>query len=161
VVLTLVALAALLTLRTLQLSPAYGVSPENWPGATQFVVDRSQPGDCVAFYPSDNRQAFRYYLGSAARAPHPILPSLPWTQSRSFVEDYAGLTPRRLAAVPTICRRVWLVASHEGRAGGPPISQGNYLRYLALTNGLRSEYQDVSSQSFSTENVVTVTLYSR
>lgn len=160
-VLALVAVAALIALRALQLAPAYGVSPENWRAATAYVLTHTRPGDCAAFYPLDNRQAFRYYLSSSARAPQPILPQLPWRRVRSFVEDYSSLSSARLARISGDCERVWLVASHEGRSGGPPISQRNYLRFLALVNGLQARYPSSHTSSFSPERVVTVTLYSR
>ena len=160
--LSLGALVALIVLRALQLAPAYGVSPENWRGATAYVVANSQPRDCIAFYPSDNRQAFRYYLRDLARAPRPILPALPWSEVRPFVEDYASLSSSEVAALPQQCGRVWLVASHEGKVGGPPVSHGNYVRFLELTRGLARQYQAAPrSTTFSPAGVVTVTLYSR
>jgi hypothetical protein len=157
----LAALSALIALRALQLGPAYGVSPENWRGATAYVLGHSRQGDCAAFYPLDNRQAFRYYLTSGARAPQPILPSLPWRVVRPFVEDYSSLSPAQVARLPTRCGRVWLIASHEGRVGGPPISRRNYLRFAALVNGLRSRYPNSQTAGFGAQGVVTVTLYSR
>ena len=61
------------TLRALQVAPAYGVSPEPWQQATAYVLDRAAPKDCIAFYPEDARMAFQYYVGtgamSRARAP--------------------------------------------------------------------------------------------
>jgi uncharacterized membrane protein len=160
-VLALTAVAALIALRALQLAPAYGVSPENWRAATAYVLTHTRPGDCAAFYPLDNRQAFRYYLSPTARAPRPILPRLPWRWVHPFVEDYSSLSPARLARISGNCGRVWLIASHEGRSGGPPISRRNYLRFLALVNGLQARYPSSRTFSFSPERVVTVTLYAR
>lgn len=154
-------LAALIALRALQLAPAYGVSSENWRGATDYIVANSQPRDCIAFYPLDNRQAFRYYLRDFARAPRPILPTLPWHLVRPFVEDYSSLSPAQVAALPQQCGRVWLVASHEGKVGGPPISRGNYARFVRLTTGLRRQYPVTRTLQFGQAGVVTVTLYSR
>jgi mannosyltransferase len=159
--LMLALLAALITLRALQVAPAYGVSTENWRGATGSVIARAQPGDCVAFYPLDNRQAFRYYLTSTAGAPRPILPTLPWNRVRPFVEDYASLSASALARLPLECTRVWLLSSHEGKAGGPPLSRGNYVRFVELTGGLRREYPVAHSASFGVDALVTVTLYAR
>jgi mannosyltransferase len=152
-------LAALIALRALQLAPAYGVSPENWRGAAAYVIADAQPRDCVAFYPLDNRQAFRYYLRDFVRAPRPILPRLAWRQVRPFVEDYASLSSAELTALPHQCRRVWLVASHEGKVGGPPVSHENYVRFLQLTSGLKSHYSVVRTLQFGEAGVVTVTLY--
>jgi mannosyltransferase len=159
--LTLAVAVALIVLRALQLVPAYGVSSENWRGATSFVVGHSRPSDCIAFYPLDNRQAFRYYLSAPATAPRPILPSLPWAQVRPFVEDYASLSPPAVTRLPDSCGRVWVVASHEGRAGGPPASAENYRRFAELTAGLRRLYPRAPVRSFGPEDLVTVTLYSR
>ena len=157
----LVTVAALIALRALQVAPAYGVSSEDWRGATSHVLARSLPGDCIAFYPLDNRQAFRYYLASFASTPRPILPTLPWRQVRPFVEDYSTLSPAAVARLPTSCGRVWLVASHEGRVGGPPVSRANYQRFTALTMGLRRLYPVARSTNFGAQGVVTVTLDSR
>jgi hypothetical protein len=154
-------LAALIALRALQVAPAYGVSSENWRGATDYVVAHTQQRDCIAFYPLDNRQAFRYYLRDLARAPRPILPTLPWPYVRPFVEDYSSLSPAQVAALPRQCGRVWLVASHEGKVGGPPVSRGNYARFVQLTGGLRREYPVARTLQFGQAGVVTVTLYSR
>jgi hypothetical protein len=158
--LALGALTALLVLRVLQLAPAYGVSPENWRAATAYVLERAQPRDCTAFYPSDNRMPFEYYLRSPERAPRPVLPALPWGRVRPFVEDYASLSRAQVATLPTHCRRVWLVSSHEGRVGGPPVSRGNYLRYGALVAGLHAAYRRPQNASFGYHEAVTVTLFS-
>jgi 4-amino-4-deoxy-L-arabinose transferase-like glycosyltransferase len=155
------AVTALIVIRGLQLAPAYGVSPENWRGATAYVVAHAQPRDCIAFYPLDNRQAFRYYLRDFARGPRPILPAVPWSEVRPFVEDYASLSAAQLAALPQQCGRVWLVASHEGKVGGPPTSHGNYVRFHQLTSSLRRHFPAAPrSLTFSPAGVVTVTLYS-
>jgi mannosyltransferase len=155
-------IAAVIALRALQLAPAYGVSPENWRGATSYVLAQARPGDCAAFYPLDNRQAFRYYLKDFANAPRPILPATPWREVRPFIEDYASLSSAQLARVPRECQRVWLLASHEGRVGGPPISSGNFTRFTRLTEALSRGYPNVSqTTSFGQAGVVTVTLYSR
>ncbi len=159
--LMLTLLAVLITLRALQVAPAYGVSTENWRSATGYVMARAQPGDCIAFYPLDNRQAFRYYLTSTAGAPRPILPTLPWSQVRPFVEDYGSLSASQLARLPLECSRVWLLSSHEGRAGGPPLSRGNYVRFVELTSGVRREYPVTRSASFGVAGLITVTLYAR
>jgi hypothetical protein len=155
------AAAALITLRVLQLAPAYGVSSEDWRGLTHYVVSHGRPRDCIAFYPLDNRQAFRYYLGSPQRAPLPLLPAVPWHEIRPFVEDYASLPPAAVGQLPARCGRVWVVASHEGRAGGPPASQLNYERFATLTGGLRRLYPRVWRADFGAQGVVTLSLYSR
>jgi mannosyltransferase len=155
------AAAGLITLQALQLAPAYGVSSENWRGAAAYVIGHTRPDDCIAFYPADNRQAFRYYLNPLAAAPQPILPALPWRRVRPFVEDYATLSPVAVAHLPGRCGRVWLVASHEGRVGGPPVSAANYRRFHVLTAGLRRLYPNAPTLGFGAQGVVTVTLYSR
>jgi mannosyltransferase len=156
-----VAVGALLALRVLQLAPAYGVSPENWRATTAYVMASARPGDCAAFYPGDNRMPFEYYLRAPQRAPQPILPTLPWGQVRPYVEDYASLSAAQLARLPAHCQRVWLVASHEGRVGGPSVSRGNYLRFINLEAGLRAGYSHSRIASFGYRGAVAVTLFSR
>jgi hypothetical protein len=148
-------------LRALQLAPAYGVSPENWRAATSYVVASARPGDCVAFYPRDNRMPFEYYLRARRRAPRPVMPTLPWGQVHPYVEDYTSLSPAQVARLPAHCGRVWLVSSHEGRVGGPPVSRGNYLRFGELAGGLSAGYPRSGNSSFGYQDAVTVTLFSR
>jgi mannosyltransferase len=154
------AFGVLIALRATQLVPTYGVSPEDWRAATAHVVTGAQAGDCIAFYPLDNRQPFQYYLGAAAaRAPRPILPALPLSQARPYVEDYATLSPAQLSALRSSCTRVWLLTSHEGTAGGPPISRQNYTRLNALLASLRREYPVETRRTFGTAHTVALTLF--
>src|SRR5581483_3026278 len=53
--LTAAGVAVFLVLHALQLAPSYGVSPEDWQGATGYVLAHSAPGDCTLFYPADGR----------------------------------------------------------------------------------------------------------
>ncbi len=134
------ALAALLVLRALVLVPSYGVSPEDWRGAAAYVGAHSQPADCVAFYPSDGRMGFEYYLGPGTRSPTPVLPSAPWRADPAFVEDYATLPASELGTLPSHCPRLWLVSSHEGQPNGPSEALANRARYLALRASLTRAY---------------------
>ncbi len=126
-------LVVALAVRAVPLVAAYGVSPEPWRAVTADVVGRAQPGDCIAFYPEDARNAFAYYVGSAARgAPRSILPALRWGKVKPFVERYATLTPSQLSAAGAGCRRLWFVSSHEGQKDGPAQSLANRAGYLRL-----------------------------
>ncbi|MDA8290174.1 MAG: glycosyltransferase family 39 protein [Actinomycetota bacterium] len=156
--------AALVGLRALQLEPSYGVSPENWRAAVRFVLAGSRPGDCVAFYPEDGRMAFSYYLpGPSARAavPRAVLPAVPWSDGAPFVERYETLTSAQVASVASGCARLYLVASHEGQVGGPPVSVAHLLRYESLESELAARYARRAVYRFGYAAVVTVTLYSR
>ena len=108
----------LLALRALQLAPSYGVSPENWKGATRYVEARAQRGDCVAFFPSDGRMPFTYYAGTHSSL-EPVLPAASWSATRPFVEEYTVPTAARLAAIEASCPRLWFIASHYGAAQRP------------------------------------------
>lgn len=159
-VLGIAAVGVLIGLRAAQIVPTYGVSSEDWRAATNHVLARARAGDCVAFYPLDNRMPFHYYLGgAAAKAPRPILPSVPFDQARVYVEDYATLPAGQLSALRSRCARVWLFTSHEGKAGGPPISSQNYTRLNALLASLRTEFPSSSKQTFGTAKTVTLTLF--
>jgi mannosyltransferase len=155
--------AAVIALRALQLAPSYDTSPENWKAASAYVVAHAGPGDCVAFYPSDGRMAFSYYLGSSAasRAPRPVLPAASWTTKRAYVEDYATLTRAELPKLVAGCRRLWLVAGHRGQPGGPSASRSDYARYLQLRAGLATRYPEQRGASFGYAPPVQVQLFAR
>ena len=68
----------LVVLRGAQVVPAYAVSPEPWQQAAAQVLQRTRPGDCIAFYPLDARMAFQYFFSRMSTpgfgAPREILP---------------------------------------------------------------------------------------
>jgi mannosyltransferase len=156
-----VALAGLLALRALQVAPSYGVSPENWRAATDYVLAKTTGRDCVAFYPGDGRNAFRYYLGRGARPPRPVLPDAPFSSSGAYIEDYATLSGPQLERLPQGCPRLWLISSHEGQPNGTAGSRANYARYVALSASLAAEYPSARVRSFGYAAPVTVELFTR
>jgi len=159
--LTSLVLAGLLALRALQVAPSYGVSPENWQAATNYVLAHTRAADCVAFYPSDGRNAFRYYLRPGVRAPRPVLPAAPFSESRAYIEDYATLSPRQLRLLRHSCSQLWLVSSHEGQPNGTAGARANYSRYLALRDSLAAEYSRSAVRSFGYAAPVTVQQFDR
>jgi hypothetical protein len=155
-------LAGLVALRALQLAPSYGKSSEPWRAATRYVVDRAKPGDCVAFYPLDVRMPFRYYLGAGTSTPLvPVLPTLPWSEVRPYIEQYQVPGTSRLASLVRGCSRVWVVSSHAGEAEGPSVSRANLTRYLGLLGQLGSRYPSVQSVRFGNAGLISVTLLRR
>jgi uncharacterized membrane protein len=159
------AFVVVLGLRAAALAPSYGTSPEDWRGATAYVLARTQPGDCVAFYASDGRMAFQYYLGTGAaavsRAPRSILPVARWGVVRTYVEDYSGLTPAQVSRLPGDCRRLWFIASHQGEPSGPAGSRANYRRFVALRGSLERAYPRHRKAKFGYAAVIRVELLSR
>ncbi len=157
------ALGTLVVLRMLQVVPTYGMSPENWHAAISYVLSHSTGADCVAFYPSDGRMAFKYYMGppSSRTDPRPVLPSAPWTTDRAYVERYVTFGARELARVASSCPRLWLVSSHVGSASGPPGSVANYQRYLALQTSLARAYGPGRTVAFGWSAPVDVELFAR
>jgi mannosyltransferase len=153
------ALAGVLGLRAAALIPTYGVSPEDWNGATSLVLARAQPGDCIAFYPSDGRMAFRYYLGDRA-APRSVLPVAPWRGVRPYVEDYATLSPAAVTTVARGCPRLWFVTSHEGERSGPAGSRANRARFVGLRGALEQAYASHGLTSLGRAAVIRVELLS-
>jgi mannosyltransferase len=129
VLVTVGAVLVLIGLRALQLGAAYGVSPEPWRQATDQVLARAHPGDCIAFYPEDGRMAFEYYAAStpaaARRVPRSILPVIGWGTVKPFVEDYESVSGAELAKRSAGCRRLWFVSSHEGELDGSDRSRAN------------------------------------
>ncbi|HTP18181.1 MAG TPA: glycosyltransferase family 39 protein [Solirubrobacteraceae bacterium] len=134
-------LLVLIALRGVALAPTYGTSPEPWRAATAYVLRSSQPGDCVAFYPLDASMPFAYYAGRLVR-PH--------------VEQYETPT------IPNGCRRVWLVASHQGLPnGGTAASRTHYARYAQVRASLARRYPGHATRSFGYASVIWVELFTR
>jgi hypothetical protein len=154
-------LAGLLTLRVLQLAPTYGVSTEPWRGVTARVLASQRPGDCVAFYPLDSRMAFRYYLPANGPVPRPVIPTLPWSQIRPYVEDYSTVSRSQVAHLPAACPRVWLISSHQGHNAGTATGRRHYRRFLALSAALARRYERSSTATFGSARLITVELFSR
>jgi hypothetical protein len=159
------AVVVVLALRALQLAPSYGVSPENWRAATAHVLATAQPGDCIAFYPSDGREAFSYYIGTggraAARAPRSVLPAVPWSEVKPFVEDYATLPASARSQIEGACPRLWFVSSHRGVKNGPSVSRSDYARYEALLGSLTHAYTRGRTVTYGWASPVRVELFSR
>ncbi|MBV9805510.1 MAG: glycosyltransferase family 39 protein [Solirubrobacterales bacterium] len=131
-------LAVLLVARAVALAPSYGTSPENWRAASAYVTASQRPGDCLAFYPLDAQMPFAYYTGSSVRP---------------YIERYE--TPR----LPSGCRRVWLVASHQGLPSGTSTSRAHYARYAAIRSALGREYRHAVTRSFGYASVIWVELF--
>jgi hypothetical protein len=128
-------------LRLWQVVAGYGVSPEPWQQTTSYVLDRAQPGDCIAFYPEDARMAFRYYVGArGAAAPRSVLPVTRWSAARPYVERYETLSGAQIAATASGCLRMWFVSSHEGQPDAPGASLANRARFLRLRGDLERQY---------------------
>jgi mannosyltransferase len=146
--LAVAAVLVVLVLRALQVAPSYGVSPEDWRGATSFVLKQTHAGDCAVFYPSDGRMAFQYYLpgplasagGPSVRVPRPVVPNAPWSEVRTYVEDYAAPSRATIARLPSNCRRLWFISTHPGRPRGSPVARADYRRYVRLRAALGAAY---------------------
>ncbi len=162
------AVTLLLALRLLQIVPSYGLSPEPWRGVTAQVL-RATPADtraCIAFYPQDGREPFDYYLRSLKADAHvsnlvPVLPALPWSQVRPYVEEYSGLTSSAGSRIATRCPRLWLISSHAGQRNGTRASAANYRRYQHLQEVLSGHYPHSSTSTFGWASKIEVTLFER
>jgi mannosyltransferase len=134
----------LVVLRGAQVVPAYAVSPEPWQQAAAEVLQRTRPGDCIAFYPLDARMAFQYFFSRMSTpgfgAPREILPIAPWTSTQIFVERYYTLSEDQIARRAQGCRRLWFISSHEGQRNGPAKSRDHRARFLSLRGRLEDAF---------------------
>lgn len=133
----------LVLLRGAQVVPTYAVSPEPWQQAASTVLQRSRPGDCVAFYPLDGRMAFQYFFSRTSTpgyGPREILPIAPWNSTQIFVERYYTLSSAQIAHRAVGCHRLWFVSSHEGQRDGPTESIDHRTRFLALRRRLEAAF---------------------
>jgi mannosyltransferase len=156
-----IGLGGLLALRALQVAPAYGVSLESWRAAAPYVMARAMPGDCMAFYPSDARAAFKYYIPKGVVPPPLILPPVPWSLEPRYLEDYNTLSASQLSGLRATCSRVWLVFSHEGSPIGTPVSEAHYRRLLALRAGLAANFSVQMATPFANLQRLTIILFAR
>ncbi len=161
--LALGAVAVLLCLRALQVVPSYGVSPEDWRGATSFVLSQTRPGDCAVLYPSDGRMAFQYYVPSrlastSGRVPRPVVPNTPWSEVRTYVEDYSAPSGATIGSLASSCPRLWFISTHPGRPRGSPAARADYSRYLRLRAELQAAYSSHRVRYFGYASPVRVEL---
>jgi 4-amino-4-deoxy-L-arabinose transferase-like glycosyltransferase len=159
------AVVILVALRAVQLAPSYGTSPENWKAAVTHVLAQARPRDCIAFYPSDGRMAFQYYIGTGqaqvASAPRSVLPAETWGKVTTYVEDYASLSDAALSKVVATCPRLWLVTSHNGAPTGPPGTVAHYETYQRLRASLEERFASHQVTNFGYADPVAVELLSR
>lgn len=157
------AIVVLLLLRGAQILPTYGKSPENWRAAENYVFGRAKPGDCIAFYPSDGRMAFEYYIKEDDRpvqlAPQPVLPGLSFRVVRPFVEVYSSLSPDQVLQVAADCPRLWLVSSHIGMLHDSAESTVHYDRYKKLLGDLGRAYPEQIWAHFGYASLINVGLF--
>lgn len=155
------AVALIVLVRAAVLIPTYGTSPENWRRAASVIAAAARPGDCAVFYPLDGWMVFNAYSGDV-RLPASALPDATWGPARPYVERYVVPGPGHLAAVSHRCRRVWLVASHEGQRDGPAVARAHLASFHALQASLRRVYGGASAeQRFGWAAPVRVRLYAR
>ncbi len=129
------------------------------------MLATARPGDCIAFYPSDGRQAFQYYVAAhtsaSARAPRSVLPAVPWSEVKPYVEVYVSPSSATLSRIEASCPRLWFVSSHRGQKHGPPTSRSDFARYRALLGSLTSGYAAHQTVSFGWASPVRVELFTR
>jgi hypothetical protein len=154
-------IAIVLLIRVVPVAAAYGVSPEPWQRVADRVLANSRPGDCIAFYPEDGRNAFRWYVARASaadRAPRPVLPAGGWGVHPPYVELYPTLSPGRVAQVRASCRRLWFITSHEGQVTGPSVSVRHRVRWLRLRRRLEHAYGPARVHSFGYASTIRLEL---
>lgn len=159
--LALVAVALALLIRVVPVVDAYGVSPEPWQQVTARVLAAARPGDCIAFYPEDARNAFRWYAARAhalGRAPRVVLPAVGWSTTRPYVEIYRTLSRSQISALRPGCRRLWFVSSHEGQAAGPPVAVQHREQWLAFRARLERVFGSGPVRTFGWASAIHVEL---
>ncbi len=149
----------LVAVRVATIAPTYKLTPENWKATVAYVAAASRDRDCVLFYPQDGRMPFDYYLrGSPVTARlTPVLPTLPWSLVRPYVEQYTVPSSARVSEIVRSCPRLWVIASHEGHRPGPPASERDLTRYRGLLAELRRRYRHSAERQFGYAAVIYVT----
>jgi len=153
---------AIVGLRIVVVIPSYGVPLESWQGATTFVLERSQPHDCAAFFVADGYTVFDYYVQRLAHSPEtvptPVLPASPWSTLHPYELDPATIPPAQLPRIVASCPRLWLIATHQaGKApapGVPPYQVAKRAAYRRLMGEIDPSYVRISSTDFTAIRVV-------
>jgi hypothetical protein len=157
---------AIVSLRLVAVAPSYNVPLESWQGATTFVLQRSQPHDCAAFFVADGYTVFDYYVHRLATShetvPTPVLPESPWSIRHVYELDPATIPPAQLPALVASCPRLWLIETHQaGKAqapGVPPYQVAKRTAYHRLMGEIDPSYVKIAATNFTAVRVV---LYER
>jgi hypothetical protein len=113
--------------------------------------------------------AFRYYLPGRLAAngqprglvPRPVLPTSPWNEVRTYIEDYAVPSRATLARLPSTCAHLWFISTHQGRRHGSPASRVDYRRYVRLRAALEAKYPAHDVRLFGYASAVRVEVLGR
>jgi len=151
-------LVGLVALRGTQIAPSYHMARDNWRGATAYVLNHRNTGDCIAFYANDGWIDFNYYLGRSTprvateSAPRPVLPSVTFGAPEPLlVESYRPLAVRSLSG----CGRLWFIDSHSGRTGPPNATRRAVVAGLAASESrLRAHFARFTPARFTQIDVV-------
>jgi hypothetical protein len=90
-----------------------------------------------------------------------VLPAVPWSEVRPFVEQYTSPSRSGLSRIEATCPRLWFVSSHRGQKHGPPVSRSDYARYESLLGSLTSGYARQRTVTYGWASPVRVELFSR
>jgi hypothetical protein len=110
--------------------------------------------------------AFQYYLparlGGTSQpggpVPRSVLPKAPWNRVKTYVEDYVAPPAAAVAKLPSSCRRLWFISSHQGRVHGSPAARTEYHRYIGFRAALESAYATHQARLFGYASAVRVEL---
>ncbi|MGA2530565.1 MAG: glycosyltransferase family 39 protein [Acidimicrobiales bacterium] len=93
--------------------PTYGVSGEDWQGATRLILTQSSAQDCMMFNRAGLSTNFAYYwvlAGRPSSAPRPVLPS--FSLQQALVPKFQPRSsPSSVAAISHSCRDVWVIVN--------------------------------------------------
>ncbi len=103
-----------------------------------------------------------YYLqGNPATANlRSVLPAVPWSVVRPYVELYTIPSAARMTQIERSCPRLWVIASHQGHTPGPVASERDLMRYHTLLHGLHHAYRHSSRRQFGYAAPIYVTRFS-
>jgi hypothetical protein len=93
--------------------------------------------------------------------PRPVLPTAPFNEVRTYVEQYRVPTSSALARISSSCTRLWFISTHPGRIHGSPAARADYRRYVQLGAALKARYPTDRVRQFGWASPVRVELFGR
>lgn len=108
----------------------------DWRGATAYVLSQARPGDGTVLFVSTGQFCFEYYRNKQSGTAYPTIVELASQTRIGRKLEVQQVDPQRLASLPTMYGRIWLLLNHESAL---PSDRARLLDHLDHHYVLQSE----------------------